>query len=289
MTVGKEFRQKIKSVQSTQKITHAMEMVAASKMRKAQARMRASRPYARNMMQVIRHVAQGHLAFQHPYLMERIPKRVGMIVISSDRGLCGSLNTNLFKVAVNAFRGWAAQGLACDLCVMGRKAEQFFKHTIGQTIASIVPLGDHPNLTDVVDTVKILLDAYLAGRIDHIYILYNEFVNTMKFVPKLSLMVPVLEELPTQKPKATLSWDYIYEPNASWLLDVLLVRYIESTVYQAIAENNACEQSARMVAMKSATDNAGELIRSLTLKYNKARQAAITRELSEIVAGAAAV
>lgn len=294
MSGAKEIRTQIKSVKSTQKITRAMEMVAASKMRKVQERMRASRPYASRIRTVISHVAEGRLEYQHPYLMDRPVKRVGFMVIATDRGLCGGLNFNLFKTTLQAMRAWDEKGVGIDICAIGRKSESFFRHHGGNVIASITDLGDKPSISNVIGTVKVMLDAYDEGKLDRIYLVYNEFVNTMSQKPFVELLLPIKTETETQEAKKEdeeekYSWDYIYEPNAKVLLDALLVRYIESLVYQGIVENSASEQAARMVAMKSASDNAAEIIDSLQLVYNKARQSAITRELSEIVAGAAAV
>lgn len=288
MSDAKEIRTKIKSIKSTQKITRAMQMVAASKMRKAQDRMQASRPYAEKIRVVIGHLAQGHLEYKHPYLVERTPQRVGFMVVSTDRGLCGGLNTNLFKATVQAMRGWHEQNISIDICSIGKKAESFFKHLGGNIVSSISNLGNSPGILDVIGTVKVMLDLYAEAKLDRIYLVYNSFVNTMTQKPKLELLLPICAPEAQTKP-SPFAWDYLYEPDAKELLDALLVRYIESLVYQGIVENVACEQAARMVAMKSASDNAAQLIDELQLIYNKARQAAITRELSEIVAGAAAV
>lgn len=288
MAGAKEIRTKIKSIKSTQKITRAMEMVAASKMRKAQERMRASRPYAERIRAVISHLATGRLEYQPAYLIEREPKRVGFMVISSDRGLCGGLNANLFRATVSAMREWNGKNVPIDICAIGRKSEHFFRRHGGRVIASISQLGDRPGIQDVIGTVKVMLDAYDEGEIDRLYLVYSEFVNTMTQRPKIDLLLPIIETQQEEEEKKY-AWDYIYEPAAKELLDSLMVRYIESLVYQGIVESGASEQAARMVAMKNATENAGELIDELQLIYNKARQAAITRELSEIVAGAAAV
>lgn len=290
MAGAKEIRTKIKSIKSTQKITRAMEMVAASKMRRAQERMRASRPYAERIRRVISHLASGRLEYQHPYLLEREPKQVGFIVISTDRGLCGGLNANLLRATVLAMREWDKNQIPIELCTVGRKAEGFFRRLGGNVVASLVQIGDKPGIQDVIGTVKVMLDAYDEGTIDRLYLVYNEFENTMKQTPRVNLLLPVL---PTKESseivKKSYAWDYIYEPDAKQLLDALLIRYIESLVFQGIVENIACEQAARMVAMKNATENSKEIINELQLMYNKARQASITRELSEIVAGAAAV
>lgn len=286
MAGAKEIRTKIQSIKNTQKITRAMEMVAASKMRKAQDRMVTSRPYASKINTVISHLARGHSEYRHPYLEEREVKRVGYIVVSTDRGLCGGLNTNLFKTTVKAMREHADQGIGIDLCLIGRKAEGFFKRYGGNVLASATQLGDAPQIQDLIGIVKVMLDAFDAGQVDAIYIAYNDFVNTMAQTPTVEQLLP----LPASEDKELAHyWDYIYEPDAKELLDQLLTRYIESQVYQAVVENIACEQAARMVAMKSASDNAGDLINEFQLAYNKARQAAITQEIAEIVSGAAAV
>ncbi len=286
MASGKEIRTQIKSVQNTQKITRAMEMVAASKMRKAQDRMDASRPYADKMRAVIHHLAFAHSEYKHSYLEEREVKKVGYIVISSDRGLCGGLNNNLFKDALNAMKDWQDKNVDIELCTIGSKATGFFKR-VSDLKATATHLGDAPGITDLIGTVKVMLDAYDNGEIDRLYLIYNRFVNTMTQEPTILQMLPV--EKGEQEEELVYHWDYIYEPDAKTVLDNLLVRYIESQVYQGVVENIACEMAARMVAMKAATDNAGNLIGELQLVYNKARQAAITQELSEIVAGASAV
>ena len=288
MAVGKEIRTKIKSVQNTQKITRAMEMVAASKMRKAKDRMSSSRPYAEKMRNVISHLAHAHPEYKHPYLKEsETVKRVGFIIISSDRGLCGGLNNNMFKEAIKAIKDWDSQGAGIDLCTIGSKASSFFKRVGGDIRGQVTQLGDAPSIADLIGTVKVMLDAFDNGEIDKLYLVYNKFVNTMTQEPKVELLLPVSVEEPEEELKH--HWDYIYEPEAKDVLTDLLVRYVESQVYQGVVENFACEQSARMVAMKSASDNAGDLIGELQLVYNKARQAAITQEISEIVGGAAAV
>lgn len=287
MAGAKEIRTKIKSIKNTQKITRAMEMVAASKMRRAQERMRASRPYAERINAVVSHLASGRLEYVHPYLIEREVKRVGFMIISSDRGLCGGLNANLFRATVHSMRQWHEKNIPIDICAIGKKAEQFFHRFGGNIIASESHLGDKPGIQDVIGTVKVMLDAYDAGKIDRLYLVYSKFVNTMSQQPQIDLLLPV--EAKESEEDKKYSWDYIYEPAARELLEALLVRYIESLVYQGLVENIASEQAARMVAMKNASENAGELIDELQLMYNKARQSAITRELSEIVAGAAAV
>jgi F-type H+-transporting ATPase subunit gamma len=285
MAVGKEIRTQIASVKNTQKITKAMEMVAASKMRKAQDRMAASKPYAHKMRQVISHLAQAHPEYKHPFLEERDPKRAGYIIISTDRGLCGGLNINLFKAALNSMSQWEEDGVEIDMCLIGSKAESFFKR-LGNTVSTINHLGDSPRLDELIGTVKVMLDAYMEGKIDRLYLVENEFVNSMTQQARVSLLIPVQ---PAEDEELKHYWDYLYEPDSKEVLDGLLTRYVESQVYQAVVENIACEMSARMVAMKAATDNAGDMINELQLIYNKARQAAITQELSEIVAGAAAV
>lgn len=287
MAGAKEIRTQIKSIQSTQKITKAMEMVAASKMRKAQDRMAASRPYAEKIRKVIGHLAQANPDYRHPFLVERDVKRVGMIVISTDRGLAGGLNINLFKSVLRELRQWQDKGVEVDLILIGAKAMAFFKRLKGLNIlASTSHLGDRPHVEDFIGTVKIMLDAYREGGIDRLLIAHNEFVNTMTQAPQVNQLLPVVM---TDEDELQEYWDYIYEPSASDLLDSFLMRYVESQTYQGAVENVACEMAARMVAMKAASDNAGELIDSLQLQYNKARQAAITQELSEIVGGAAAI
>lgn len=286
MAVGKEIKTKIASVQNTQKITNAMEMVAASKMRKAQDSMAASRPYATNIRNVIGHIALGNLEYRHPYMEEREVKRVGYIVVSTDRGLCGGLNINLFKKVLADAAKWQSESAEVEFAVVGSKATSFFNNMGAKVTAQISGLGDNPSITDLVGSVQVMLKAYDDGEIDKLFIVYNKFVNTMTQAPKIDQLLP----LPKSDDDAIKHrWDYIYEPDANVLLDQLLVRYVESQVYQGVVENLACEQAARMVAMKAATDNAGELIDDLQLVYNKARQAAITQELGEIVAGAAAV
>lgn len=287
MAGAKEVRSKIASIKSTQKITKAMQMVAASKMRRAQERMSSSRPYAEKMLQVIRHLARATPEYRHSFMAtERERKRVGYIVISSDRGLCGGLNSNLFRRLIQDLKEAKVQGIEPVFCTIGIKALGFFKRFGGNVKAQATHLGDKPHVEDLIGTVKVMLDAYEAGEIDAIYIAGNQFVNTMTQRPALLQLVPIQPGDATAMP---LHWDYIYEPDAKTVLDSLLKRYIESLVYQAVVENGACEQAARMVAMKSATENAGDLISELQLVYNKARQAAITQEISEIVSGASAV
>jgi len=287
MAGAKEIRTQIKSIQNTQKITKAMEMVAASKMRRAQERMRASRPYAAKMRTVVAHLGKAHPEYKHPYLIEREAKRVGLIVISTDRGLCGGLNVNLFKQAVRAMSEWRDRNLEIDLAVIGTKAKSFFGRFGGNVVCESAHLGDAPGIETLIGSVKVMLDAYDEGKIDRLYLANNEFVNTMTQAPRVEQLLPVVGDERDEQLKH--HWDYIYEPDAKEVMDQLLMRYIESLVYQGVVENIACEMAARMVAMKAASDNAGELISGLQLVYNKARQAAITQELSEIVAGAAAV
>ena len=286
MAGAKEIRTKIKSVRNTQKITRAMEMVAASKMRRAQERMRASRPYALRIDEVIGHLAKGHPEYHHMYLTERPCKRVGFIVISTDRGLCGGLNINLFKKTILSMRDWSEQDVQIDLCVIGAKAENFFKRLGSHIVAHRTHLGDKPEVDDLIGSVKVMLDAYADGRIDKLFLVYNTFANTMTQVPTIQQILPFK---PATDVASEGHWDYLYEPDAKELLEGLFTRYIESEVYQGVVENLACEQAARMVAMKAASDNAGDLITDLQVVYNKARQSAITQELSEIIAGAAAV
>lgn len=287
MAGAKEIRTQIKSIQSTQKITKAMEMVAASKMRKAQDRMAASRPYAEKIRRVIGHLAQANPDFRHPFLVEREVKRVGMILISTDRGLCGGLNINLFKRALKEIRDYTSKGVEVELVILGAKALAFFKRLKDLKItASTTHLGDTPHIEDLIGTVKTMLDAYRDGTIDRLVLAHNLFVNTMNQSPEVSALLPVQM---TDEDELQDYWDYIYEPSSMELLDGFLMRYVESQVYQGVVENVACEMAARMVAMKAASDNAGELIDSLQLAYNKARQAAITQELAEIVGGAAAI
>jgi len=286
MSGAKEIRTKIKSIKNTQKITKAMEMVAASKMRKAQDRMAAGRPYAERIRSIIGHLKHAHPDYRHPFMEERDAKRVGFIIVSTDRGLCGGLNTNLFKRALNAIHDWKQQGVEVEICVIGTKALSFFRRLKVDMTGSVTHIGDTPHLEQLIGTVKVMLDKYRDGQIDRLYLCHNRFLNTMTQQPVIADMLP----LPDEDAETLQShWDYIYEPSASDLLDAFLMRYIESQVYQGSVENIACEQAARMVAMKSATDNAGNLIDELQLIYNKARQAAITQEISEIVSGAAAV
>jgi F-type H+-transporting ATPase subunit gamma len=286
MAGAKEIRTKIASIKNTQKITRAMEMVAASKMRKTQERMKTSRPYANKIAQVIRHLARASSEYRHVFLQNREIKQIGVIIVTSDRGLCGGLNANLLRMSLQQMREWQEQNISNQMAVIGRKGQAFFRRFGGQIIASTAQIGDTPSVSDLLGVVKTMLDAYREGQIDALYIAYNEFVNTMTQKPIMQqlLPLPLIEEEKNQH-----HWDYIYEPDAKELLDALLVRYIDMQVYQAVVENIACEQAAKMVAMKSATDNAGELIKEFQLAYNKARQAAITQELAEIVGGSAAL
>jgi len=286
MAGAKEIRTKIASIKNTQKITRAMQMVAASKMRKAKERMLATRPYAAKIKTVVSHLAHAHPEYHHPYLETREIKRVGVIVISTDRGLCGGLNINLFKTVVNACREWDDAGVDIDMTLIGTKSNAFFKRMKGDITSSATHLGDAPSIIELIGTIKVMLDAYESGRIDSLYLAHNEFVNTMTQNPVIKQLIPIQSEPDEQ---LATHWDYIYEPDSKPVMDALMIRYIESLVYQGVVENGACEQSARMVAMQSATDNAGDLIDELQLIYNKARQASITQEISEIVSGAAAV
>ncbi|MDH1866529.1 F0F1 ATP synthase subunit gamma [Pseudomonas chengduensis] len=286
MAVGKEIKEQISSVKSTQKITSAMEKVAVSKMRRAQMRMQSSRPYADNIRRVVGHLASAATESRHRYLQDRDIKRVGYIVVSSDRGLCGGLNNNLFKRLAQQVKEWKEQNVEVEFCAVGSKANLFFSSFGGNVVASQSHLGDAPELASLIGSVKVMLDAFDEGRIDRLYIMHNRFVNTMTQLPVAEQLLPLkaVEDDLTKK-----HWDYLYEPDAETIIDGLLLRYIESQVYQGVVENNACEQAARMLAMKNATDNAGGMIKELNLLYNKARQAAITQEISEIVGGAAAV
>lgn len=284
MAIAKEIRIKIHSVKNTQKITKAMEMVAASKMRKTQDRMQRAIPYAKKIMNVITHVAKSHSEFRHPYMQSRPVKRAGYIVVTTDRGLCGGLNSNLLKSVLRSIRLDIEKGIQVDLCLIGGKAVAFFKRFGGNVVATKRDIGDAPEVMDLIGVVKVMLDEYLDEKIDALYLCSNEFVTTMRQEPRIQQLLPLVQ---SENTKLQHHWDYIYEPdNAPELLERLLTRYIESQVYRGVIENIASEQAARMLAMRSATDNAAELISSLQLAYNKARQAAITRELSEIVAGA---
>ena len=282
MASGKEIKGKIGSIKNTQKITSAMEMVAASKMKKAQERMASGRPYAQNMLKVIGHIANGNLEYRHPYLEEREVKRVGYIVISTDRGLCGGLNTNEFKLVTQDVKKWREQGVEVDFAALGSKACSFFNRFGGKLLAAESGLGDKPSVSDVVGVVRVMLKAYDEGQIDRVFLVFNDFVNTMTQKPVINQLLPLPK---SEDEEYQHRWDYIYEPDPKEILEALMVRYIESQVYQGVVENAASEQAARMVAMKAATDNAGDLIDELQLIYNKARQAAITQEISEIVSG----
>jgi len=286
MAAGKEIKTKIASVKNTQKITAAMEMVAASKMRRAQDQMFATRPYAQRIAKVVSHVASSHPEYKHPYLIERPVKRVGIVAVSTDRGLCGGLNTNLFKRALNLIGDLDGRGIEIEVVTFGSKALGFFKRIGAKVVAETSHIGDSPEMTQIIGPVMSLLKSYQEGNIDEIYLVSNEFVNTMTQEPTIKQLVPV-----KASPDTELShhWDYIYEPDSKEVLDNVLDRYIESLVYQGVVENVACEMAARMIAMKSATDNAGDMIDELQLIYNRQRQASITQEISEIVAGAAAV
>jgi len=286
MAGAKEIRTKIASIKSTQKITKAMEMVAASKMRRAQERMRAARPYAEKIRRVIGHISAASPDYRHPFTIERAVKSVGMVIISTDRGLCGGLNTNLFKSVLVQLREFQAQGIEVHLTLIGSKGLAFFRRLKLPVVSSITHLGDRPHLADLIGTIKVQLDMYLEGKTDRLFLVHNRFVNTMsQKAESLQLLPAIVQDAGDLQER----WDYIYEPSAAELLEGYMTRYIESQVYQAAVENVACEMASRMVAMKSASDNAGKLIDELQLVYNKARQAAITKELAEIVGGAAAV
>jgi len=292
MANTKEIRTKIKSIQSTRKITSAMEMVAASKMKKVQIRMQASRPYSSKIKLVVQHLVRGKLEYKHKYLLDRKVNNVGFIVVSTDRGLCGGLNANLFKSVLSSIRSFNEKSIKVNVCVIGKKAQAFFNNVEGEIVGSVTNIGDAPSPQDLIGVIRVMLDKYNKNLLDKIYVVYNEFVNTMTQKPIIEQLLPVssISSIKNvEQHNTTKYWDYIYEPDAEQLLEKLLTRYVESLVYQAVVENIACEQAARMVAMKSATDNASDFIDSLKLQYNKARQAAITQELSEIVAGAAAV
>jgi F-type H+-transporting ATPase subunit gamma len=287
MAGGREIKTKIKSVQNTRKVTRALEMVSASKIRKAQERMKASRPYARLMKQVIGHIAQANSEYVHPFLVERQDvKRIGYVIVSTDRGLCGGLNSQLFRRILADMREWQGKGVEVDVVCIGQKATAFFKRLKVDMVGSVTHLGEKPQVEQLIGVIKVMLDAYSAGKLDRVFLCYNDFVNTMTQKPTTDQLLPL-------PPSGTLEtrhdWDYIYEPSAEQVLDDVLKRYVESLVYQAVLENLASEHAARMVAMKSASDNATKLIGTLNLIYNKARQAAITQEISEIVGGAAAV
>ena len=287
MAGAKEIRNQIKSIGNTRKITKAMEMVAASKMRRAQERMHKARPYATRIRDVVAHAASANTEYHHPYLEARDEVRhAGYIVVSSDRGLCGGLNSNLFRKVVADMGEMSGQGVEISVCVIGKKASAFFKRHGANVVSEVTDLGDSPHVEKLIGALKVMMDGYIGGDIDRLFVVYNDFVNTMIQRPTIEQLIPIV---PSRDEETQHHWDYIYEPEAKPVVDTLMDRYIESLVYQAVADNNACEQAARMVAMKAATDNAGKLIDELKLVYNKARQAAITQELSEIVGGAAAV
>ncbi len=288
MAGEKEIRGKIRSVKNMQKITKAMEMVAASKIRKAKLQMEASRPYAERIRRVVGHLAHAKPDYKHPFLVEREVKRVGYIVISTDRGLCGGLNVNMFKTVIGELSKWQGENVEVDLALVGAKAVQFFRRLGGNVVGTATHLGDKPSVNDLIGSIKIMLDSYTEGNIDRLFLVHNGFVSTMSQVPEVKTLLPV-SAIDLGEETLQDHWDYIYEPDAVELLDDVLMRYIESQVYRGAVENFACEMAAKMVAMKSATDNAGEIIDELQLAYNKARQAAITQEISEIVGGAAAV
>ncbi len=286
MAAGKEIRTKISSVKNTQKITKAMEMVAASKMRKAQERMAAAIPYANKIRNVIAHVAKAKTEYHHPFLECRPRKNIGVILVTTDRGLCGGLNANLFRLALRIFETWEKENTNIKMVLIGNKGINFFSKIGGSIIGKVAQLGDAPSSDDLIGSVKIMIDSFVSEELDEVHLGYNSFVNRMTQSPKIEQLLPLRAD---SSDEFDYHWDYIYEPEASEVLDVLFTRYIESLVYQAVVENIACEQAARMVAMKAASDNAGKLIEELELVYNKARQAAITQELSEIVGGASAV
>lgn len=294
MAGSREVRNKIKSVKNTQKITRAMEMVAASKMRKAQDRMKKARPYGEKIRNVAAHMSKANTEYRHPFLIERdTVKRIGIIIVTSDKGLCGGLNTNVLRKAVTQMKGWQSEGEQIEVCCIGNKGLGFMSRIGANITSQVTGLGDTPDIARLIGAVKIVLDGYSQDRFDRVYIFYNRFINTMKQEPVMEQLLPLTDERikggESDNDKVKTPWDYIYEPEAKPVIDDIMVRYIEAIVYQAVAENMASEQSARMVAMKAASDNAGNVINELTLIYNKSRQAAITKELSEIVGGAAAV
>ena len=295
MPGSKEIRNKIKSVQNTRKITKAMEMVAASKMRRAQERMRMARPYGAKIRNVAAHLSRANPEYRHPFIVERdTVKRVGIIVVTADKGLCGGLNTNVLRLALQNIRDWETQGEDIEACAIGNKGLGFLQRLGANIVSQVIGLGDRPHMEKLIGAVKVMLDGYTADRFDRLMIFYTRFINTMKQEPVMEQLLPLSAEHMSLSAEAegatpTGTWDYIYEPDAEAVLNQVLTRYIEALIYQAVAENMASEQSARMVAMKSASDNAGNVIDELTLVYNKSRQASITKELSEIVGGAAAV
>lgn len=286
MAVGKDIKKKIGSVSNTQKITSAMQMVAASKMRRTQERMRQGKPYAEKIRAVIGHLANANPEYRHTFMKEREVKRIGYIVVSTDKGLCGGLNVNLFRVLLRDMGEWHGKGIEADLGLIGNKAAAFFRSVGGNVTAAISGVGEAPTLSELIGGIKVMLDAYEEGRIDRLFIVSNEFVNTMTQQPVIRQLLPLD---PADETEFAHRWDYIYEPEARELIEDLVTRFIESQVYQAVVENGACEQAAKMIAMKNATENADKLIDELTLIYNSARQAAITQEIAEIVGGAAAV
>ncbi|MEJ6516050.1 MAG: F0F1 ATP synthase subunit gamma [Pseudomonadales bacterium] len=286
MANAKELRKQIGSIKNTQKITSAMEMVAASKMRKAQERMSKGRPYSDHIRTVIGHVAMASPEYRHQFMIEREVKRIGYIIVTTDKGLCGGLNINLLKTTVKDIKNWVDDGVEVDLCLIGNKGAQFFKSYGGNVVAASSHVSETPQMSDLIGSIKVMLDSFEQGSIDKIYLSNNVFVNTMTQKPTIKQLVPLdAEDDGAERAR----WDYIYEPDARQLIEGLVTRYLESQVYQAVVENVACEQAAKMIAMKSATDNAGDLVDELELVMNNARQAAITQELSEIVSGAAAV
>lgn len=290
MAGGKEIRTKIKSVKNTQKITRAMEMVATSKMRRAQERMRAARPYAEKIRKVAAHLSQAFIDYPHPYLLERDQvKRVGLIVVTSDKGLCGGLNTNALRLTINRMKDWRDRGIETSITAIGNKGLGFMNRNGAKVLSSAYALGDTPHLELLIGPIKVMVDAYIAGEVDEVHIVYTRFINTMKQEPVCEQLLPLDAEAFGQPPEHDYLWEYLYEPDAKPVVDDLMNRYLEALIYQSVAENMASEQAARMVAMKSATDNAGKVIGNLQLLYNKTRQAAITKELTEIVSGAAAV
>lgn len=293
MAGSREIRNKIKSVKNTQKITRAMEMVAASKMRRAQERMKKARPYGEKIRNVAAHMSRAYTEYRHPFLLERdTVKRIGIIVVTSDKGLCGGLNTNVLRMAVSRMKAWEAEGEQIEVCCIGNKGLGFMNRMGANVISHVVSLGDAPDLERLIGAIKVLLDGYNQDRFDRVYLFYTRFINTMKQEPVMEQLLPLSDERlrASEGPTGQRGvWDYIYEPEAKPVIDDIMVRYVEALIYQALTENIASEQSARMVAMKAASDNAGNVINELTLIYNKSRQAAITKELSEIVGGAAAV
>ena len=294
MAGSREIRNKIKSVKNTQKITRAMEMVAASKMRKAQDRMKKARPYGEKIRNVAAHMSGANTEYRHPFLIERdTVKRVGIIVVTSDKGLCGGLNTNVLRKALNQMKIWQSEGEQIEVCCIGNKGFGFMSRINATVISQIVGLGDTPDMAKLIGAIKVMLDGYTQDHFDRVFIYYNRFINTMKQEPIMEQLLPLTDERihgdKKEDDTSRVTWDYLYEPEAKPVIDDLMIRYIEALVYQAVTENMASEQSARMVAMKAASDNAGNVIDELTLIYNKSRQAAITKELSEIVGGAAAV